>query len=202
MDVIFLIVILILSVVVHEVAHGYAADALGDPTARLAGRLTLNPIKHLDPVGSVFVPLFMALLPGGIIFGWARPVPYNPYNLGGSKWAESWVALAGPFSNLLLALIFGLFIRFFGALVSPLVLHLLAMVVLINIVLMLFNLVPLPPLDGSKLLFALFPEQYGKFRFMLERYGMILVLFFILFLWQFLTPLIEILFQLITGIRF
>ncbi len=200
MEVVFLIGILILSVVVHEVSHGYAADALGDPTARIAGRLTLNPVKHLDPVGSVIVPLFMALMPGGFIFGWARPVPYNPYNLGGSRFAEAWVALAGPLSNALIAIVFGIFIRFWGGLVSPLVLQLLVMVVMINIVLMLFNMVPIPPLDGSKVLFALFPEQYGRLRFTLERYGMIFVLIFILFLWQFLTPLIGWFFTLITGL--
>ena len=95
-SIIFSIIVLIMSVVIHEVSHGAMAGLLGDPTARLAGRLTLNPLKHLDPIGSVILPLVMALIPGGIIFGWAKPVPYNPYNLRAGKWGPGVVAAAGP----------------------------------------------------------------------------------------------------------
>src|SRR3989344_3742758 len=109
-DAIFGIIILIMSVVIHEVSHGLAANSLGDPTARFAGRLTLNPLKHLDPIGSVVVPIFTYLI-GGFIFGWAKPVPYNPYNLGKGKWGQASVAAAGPVSNFLIAVIFGIILK-------------------------------------------------------------------------------------------
>ena len=110
MEFLFVIIILIMSVVIHEVSHGYAALALGDPTAKYEDRLTLNPISHLDPVGSVLVPL-MGYFLGGFIIGWAKPVPFNPYNLKNTRWGEALVAVAGPISNILIALIFGLIIR-------------------------------------------------------------------------------------------
>src|SRR3989338_4499567 len=95
-QVVFSVLVLVFSVVAHEVSHGYMAQYLGDPTARLAGRLTLNPLKHLDPIGSVLIPFVTALMPGGFLFGWAKPVPYNPYNLRDQKWGDAKVALAGP----------------------------------------------------------------------------------------------------------
>src|ERR1041384_3295066 len=107
----FQIAILIMSVVIHEVSHGYAASMLGDETACYQGRLTLNPIKHLDLVGSFIVPV-IAYMTGGFIFGWAKPVPYNPYNLRPGRWSEALVAIAGPISNISLAIIFGLILRF------------------------------------------------------------------------------------------
>src|SRR3989338_241276 len=110
LDIIFSILILILSVVVHEVSHGFAANYLGDPTARLAGRLTLNPIPHLDPIGSILIPLLLFFTKAGAMFGWAKPVPVNPYNLRG-KYGEAIVAAAGPLSNIVLAIVFGLLIR-------------------------------------------------------------------------------------------
>lgn len=198
MEALFGILILIMSVVVHEVSHGYAADQLGDPTARLAGRLTLNPVKHLDLFGSILVPL-LTFFTGGFIFGWARPVPYNPYNLKG-KWGDALVAAAGPVSNLSLALLFGLLVRFGASVLPSAFIQLSLIVVLINIVLMTFNLIPVPPLDGSKILFAFLPHQYDRLRMMLERYGFLIVLLVVLFLWQALSPLISFLFMLITGV--
>ena len=108
---IFFIAILIMSIVIHEVSHGYAAEMLGDPTARLAGRLTLNPINHLDMVGSFIVPVLMYLATG-FVFGWAKPVPYNPYNLKDGRWGPAIVAIAGPLANIFVAVFFGLLIRF------------------------------------------------------------------------------------------
>ncbi len=205
MDFIFQIAILIMSVVIHEVSHGYAASYLGDETARWEGRLTLNPLKHLDFVGSVLVPA-VAYFAGGFLFGWAKPVPYNPYNLRPGRWSEAMVAGAGPLSNLTLALIFGSILRF-GAnsallLTNPALVSILYMVVLINIVLMVFNLVPIPPLDGSKLLFALFPENTLKIRDFFEKYGFVLIIFFIFYVWKFLFPVIAYIFSLITGLSF
>lgn len=196
------IVILIFSVIVHEVAHGFMADRLGDPTARLAGRLTLNPVKHVDLMGSIVVPLITSFM--GFTFGWAKPVPYNPYNLKHRRRSEFLIAAAGPASNLLLALIFGLAIRFGGfgdAAGSDAVLPVLASIVGINIVLAIFNLIPLPPLDGSKILFSVFPQQYGRTRQVLEAYAPLFVLVVVFFLWQVISPVIPWIFELFTGIN-
>jgi Zn-dependent protease len=198
-EVVFQILILILSVVVHEVSHGWVANYLGDPTARLQGRLTLNPLPHIDPIGSVLVPLLLFFTNAGVMFGWARPVPVNPYNLRG-KYGEAIVAAAGPLSNIAISVFFGLLIRLGGALPDSF-LHMATIAVIINIVLAIFNLVPIPPLDGSKILFAFLPYHLQNLRNSLERWGFFIVLFFIVFLWQYLTPVIGILFSLITGIR-
>ncbi|MFA6269710.1 MAG: site-2 protease family protein [Candidatus Paceibacterota bacterium] len=201
MDFAFIIIILIMSVVIHEVSHGYAALALGDPTAKYQGRLTLNPFSHLDLVGSILVPL-IGYFAGGFIIGWAKPVPFNPYNLRNQKWGEALVAVAGPLSNIALAVVFGLVIRFFGAtLMSPAFLSLAGFVVMINITLAIFNLVPIPPLDGSKILFAILPYKWGFVRESFEKYGLILVFIFIFFLWQIMSPVIKYLFILITGFQ-
>lgn len=200
-SVIFQIAILLFSVVIHEVSHGYAALFQGDQTAQLEGRLTLNPLKHLDPVGSVILPMILAMIPGGFIFGWAKPVPYNPYNLRNRRWGELWVAAAGPISNLALAFIFGMVIRFSDVIgASGAIIEISFMIVAINVVLAIFNMVPIPPLDGSKILFALLPEQYSRFREALERAGFFLVILFVFVLWQFFTPLIGIVIRLFTGL--
>lgn len=200
-DFIFIIVILIMSVVIHELAHGYSALWLGDSTAKYAGRLTLNPIKHLDPVGSVLVPLLLYILPGNLIFGWAKPVPYNPYNLRNQKWGEAIVAAAGPLTNILIAVIFGLIVRLnvvFGVF-PPAFTDLASIVVFMNIILAIFNLVPIPPLDGSKILFSVLPYHMQRFRLVLEQFGLILVFFFIFVLWRFIFPVVLWFFYLITG---
>lgn len=203
MEFAFQIAILIMSVVIHEISHGYAASYLGDETARWEGRLTLNPIKHLDFVGSIVVP-FLAYSMGGFIFGWAKPVPYNPYNLRPGRWSEAIVAGVGPLSNLSIALIFGLILRSTMATgwAGPAFVEIMAIIVFINIILAIFNLVPIPPLDGSKLLFALFPDKLFQIRQFFEKYGLILVLFFIFFFWRFLLPVVVLIFELITGLTF
>ena len=180
MPTLFLIIVLVLSVVIHEVAHGYAAAFLGDPTARLAGRLTLNPFKHLDPIGSVILPGILILL-GGFVIGWAKPVPYNPYNLKAGRWGPAAVAAAGPGTNLLLALVFGLISRGLAtAGAFPLIASLCQLVVLINVMLAIFNLIPVPPLDGSKILFAVLPYRWRAVESFLTRYQFWLVLFLLL----------------------
>lgn len=202
---IFSILVLILSVIIHEVAHGYAALSQGDETAKYAGRLTLNPIPHIDPIGSVILPGIMAFFSGGaIIFGWAKPVPFNPYNLKNQKWGELIVAAAGPLSNLLIALIFGILIRFapvFG--LSEVFVTLSLVIVLINVVLAIFNLVPIPPLDGSKILFSLLsPARSQQVRVFLERYSFVLIILLLFVFWNLLSPIIYLLTQLFTGIGF
>lgn len=200
MQIIFGIAILILSVIVHEVSHGYVADAIGDPTARLAGRLTLNPLVHIDVLGSIVVPA-ITYLTGGFIFGWAKPVPINPYNFQrGGRWGEALVAAAGPASNIALAILFGMLVRF-GTVFSVGLLSIFSFITLINIILALFNLIPIPPLDGSKILFTFLPYQYLQVKTFLERYGLILVLVFAVFLWRFIFPFVGLLFSLITGVR-
>lgn len=196
MDFLFVIIILIMSVVIHEVSHGYAALALGDTTAKYQGRLTLNPINHLDPVGSIFVPL-LGYFFGGFIIGWARPVPFNPYNLRNQRWGEALVAAAGPFSNILIAIVFSFILKAVGE-ASSLAASI-NLVILINITLAVFNLVPIPPLDGSKIFFSFLPLKAQNFKYELEKYGFVLVLIFVAFFWQLLTPIIFSLFSLITG---
>ncbi len=176
------------------------ADHLGDPTARLQGRLTLNPLKHIDPVGSIIVPIITSL--AGFTFGWAKPVPYNPYNLKDGRRGEFLIAIAGPLSNLSLAIIFGLLTRFLlssTGTITPFI-EFISYIVIINIVLTVFNLVPIPPLDGSKLLLAFLPNQYGRIRFILERYGPVFALIFIIFIWQIISPVVPYIFSLIIGV--
>lgn len=194
------VVILILSVIIHEVCHGYMADRLGDPTARLQGRLTLNPIKHIDPIGSIVVPLITSM--AGFTFGWAKPVPYEPRNLRNKRSGEFLIALAGPVSNLAIALIFGLLIRFIQQGTMTPVIEISAYIVLVNIVLAVFNLIPIPPLDGSKLLFSLLPNQYGRLRMQLESFAPILIVVVAFFLWRFISPVIWPIFEAFTGIGF
>lgn len=192
-----------MSVVIHETSHGYAARYLGDQTAEYAGRLTLNPLKHLDPMGSFIIPFFSYMV-GGFIIGWAKPVPYNPHNLRLGRWSEAIVAGAGPLSNIIIAIFFGLLLRFVtsGGGLSEAFVQITAVVILINVILAVFNMVPIPPLDGSKILFALFPDKFGEMRNFFERYGFMVLIFFIFFLWQFLTPIVSVIFRLITGMDF
>jgi len=150
--------VLILSIIIHEVAHGYAADSLGDPTARMSGRLTLNPLPHIDILGSLLIPGLLVLSGSPILFGWAKPVPYNPYNLRNKRWGEALVAVAGSATNLLLALLFGLIVRFGVPLgLGGAALSLAATICFINLFLGLFNLIPFPPLDGFTTLRGLLP---------------------------------------------
>lgn len=177
---IFSIAVLVMSVIVHEVSHGFVAGMLGDPTAKYAGRLTLNPLKHIDPVGSIIVPIITSL--AHIPFGWAKPVPYNPYNLKAGKWGPAIVALAGPASNLLIAVIFGLILRLFFVSFSTPIQQAFFVIMLVNISLGIFNLLPIAPLDGSKLLFALLPYHLHYIEEFMTRNQIYLVLGLILFL--------------------
>ena len=203
LNIIFYILVLLLSVIIHEVAHGLAARKLGDRTAEHEGRLTLNPIPHIDPIGTVVLPLLLVISGSPILVGWAKPVPYNPYNFRPepwiNKWGEAFVAVAGPVSNIIIFLIFGLFLRFFGEMFIAAI-PLLQIIVILNIALAVFNLVPLPPLDGSKILFALFPRALAPLREFLEQYALFIALFFILFLWKFVAPLIFIIYDGVVGV--
>lgn len=168
------IIALALAIILHEVAHGYAALHLGDPTAKYAGRLSLNPIKHIDLWGTIIIPLVLILSGTGFVFGWAKPVPVNYYNLKNGKWGPFLVALAGPATNLLLVIFFGILAR-----LSPegtALPYLFVTIALVNSVLMLFNLIPIPPLDGSKVLYTFLDSKPEVIQW-LERYGTIILLF-------------------------
>ena len=199
---IFYIIILIASVIVHEVAHGLAADYFGDPTARIAGRLSLNPLRHLDLFGSVILPLLLILSSAGIVVGWAKPVPYNPELLRNRKVAVPIVAIAGVVVNLALAIIFGLLIR--TALTAGIeatgFYTIASLIVLVNLVLALFNILPLPPLDGFHLLFSLLPWRLQRYQRQIESYGLIFLIVFILFGWKFIAPLALYGYSALTGL--
>jgi len=171
-----MIVALIISVIIHEMAHGYAANWLGDPTARLAGRLSPNPLVHIDPMMSVILPGLLVLSGSPILFGAAKPVPYNPYNLRNQKWGEAIVAVAGPLANIVIAIVFAVLIRLIdlGVLaLSETFVQLSVSIIVLNIFLAFFNLIPIPPLDGSKILPKFLPRsmqmQYDNFRSYFER---------------------------------
>jgi len=200
-DSIFYIAILIMSVVVHEVSHGFMAEYFGDDTARNADRLTLNPIKHLDFFGSIILPAFLMLSNVGFVFGWAKPVPYNPNNLRNKKWGTIAVASAGVFANFLIAIIFGIIIRLTLDMALPAGFYVItSIIVVVNLALGVFNLVPIPPLDGSKILFSFLPESAFSFILAYEQYSLILLLVFIVFFSDYLYPIFASLFHLITGL--
>ncbi len=189
---------LIFAVTLHEAAHAWVADKKGDPTARQLGRITLNPLAHIDPFGTVIIPI-MLFVSTGFIFGYAKPVPVNPFNLRRPKEDMAWVAAAGPGMNLVLAIISGIFYRFLsnpiflgggslfsdvGGTVSFFLLPLREMFqfsVMINVVLMVFNLIPIPPLDGGRVLVGFLPREQSRWVSKIEPYGMLLLVFIVFF---------------------
>lgn len=199
---IFSLIILLFSVVIHELSHGTVAYALGDQTAKDAGRLTLNPIPHLDIFGSIVFPLMMAIpmLFGApaIIFGWAKPVPINPNNFKDPRLDSIKVALAGPVSNIAIAIFFGLLIRFIP--LPPSLIQFFIIIVVLNLLLAAFNLLPIPPLDGSHLFFSLVPGRQ-EWKILLHQYGFFILIIFIFFLGggRLIFSIVSILYTIITG---
>ena len=175
------LVIIVGSVILHELAHGVMAHLLGDETAKRAGRLTLNPIKHIDPYMSILVPVILYLLKAPV-FGGAKPVPVNYHNLKWREWGMALVALAGPLTNFLLALTAFLIGHFSGALysTSDVLSFTFTEIVYINLGFMIFNLLPIPPLDGSRILYAISPDFIRQILANIERYGIILIYILIL----------------------
>ena len=203
---VFSLLVLLFSVIIHELAHGSIAHSLGDPTAKYAGRLTLNPLKHLDLFGSIILPLILFISGSPILVGWAKPVPVNPYNFRDQKWGSLKVSIAGPLSNIALAIFFGLIIRFIPVefFVSDprfiVMQSFILRIVEINLMLAIFNLIPIPPLDGSWILFSFFPQGFDKTKLFLQKYGILILIFFIFFGGlQALGQVIRFLYYLIIG---
>lgn len=199
MEAAIMVVVLLFSIIIHEVAHGYVALKNGDPTAKMLGRITLNPIPHIDPIGTILLPLLLLFTGSGIIFGWAKPVPVNPMNFRNYRWGEITVSAAGPLSNLALAVLFAYILR-----LGPVNLGLLKMAyfgVSINIFLALFNLIPIPPLDGSHILAILLPRDLARMYQYLEPVGfiLILVLFYTGIMGMFIMPVYRLIASFLLG---
>jgi Zn-dependent protease len=202
------VAVVILSIIFHEVAHGYVADWLGDPTAKYAGRLTLNPIPHVDMIGSIIVPGLALLSNSPFLLGWAKPVPVNPYNLRWGKWGEALVAFSGPATNILIAIAAGLLVRVGVLPVSEEVITAVLIVIMANISLAILNMLPIPPLDGSKVVAAFLPpglyyqyRQLEGFTYALGPFGLILILILIVnFLSAPMGALTSVVFRLLTGL--
>ncbi len=209
-QIVVMIVPLLFAVTIHEVAHGYLALRMGDNTALLAGRLTLNPIKHLDFVGSLLLPLILNLTGSPVIFGYARPVPVNFSNFRDYRKSTIYVASAGVLANFALAIVSGILFQVIahfqwlwnGSIFRPFIMdfyHMLFYSVVINLVLAIFNLIPIPPLDGSKILAMFLPASLRLHYARIERFGMIIIIFLLLtdllgrFMSFFLTPMFNIL---------
>lgn len=199
---VFYFVVLIFSIIVHEVAHGIIAEREGDPTARHLGRITLNPLKHIDWLGSVILPAVLILSGTQFIVGWAKPVPYNADNLRNGRKSEAKVSIAGIVVNLSIALLFGLLIRAslaFGFATLPLI-DGASIIVLINVILALFNSIPLAPLDGFRFLSSILPQRAMPIMDTIERFSLPLLVLFIVFGWKFVAPLAFTIFGLLSGI--
>jgi Zn-dependent protease len=177
-----LIPVLVVSMMFHELAHGFVAYRLGDSTAKRMGRLSFNPIRHMDPLGTAM--FFITYLFGGFVFGWAKPVPVSPYYFKNRQWGMALVSFAGPVTNFILAIVFIVVLNAIHPDVSGWVFEVFFRLFQVNVVLGLFNLVPIPPLDGSRVVGAFLPRNAYERWAAMDQYGMILVVVFMVALWR------------------
>jgi Zn-dependent protease len=191
--------IFFLAIIIHEYAHGWIAWKLGDPTARIAGRLTLNPIAHIDPIGTIILPIILLVTNFPVVFGWAKPVPVDFYNLNNPKKDMIWVGLAGPVANLLLAIALSFILKMHSMAENTFIIIILKSAIITNLVLAIFNMIPIPPLDGSRVVMGILPRYFAAQYARLEPYGLIII-FGLLYLdvvgrliWPFITYLAQIL---------
>lgn len=188
MEMIIFLGIVLMSAVFHEYMHAWAATELGDDTPRQLGRLSLNPIVHIDPFTTLLLPAILYFATNGaFMFAAAKPVPFNPYNLSNRKWGSALVGVAGPLGNVALALFFAAVLNF--APVPLAMVGITSLIVYANILLAVFNLVPIPPLDGSHLLFSVLPKRWQYLEDILQQYGFVLFIIFVLFFVDLLTPI-------------
>jgi Zn-dependent protease len=194
-------VIIVISLTVHEFCHAWAGHLLGDITAKEHGRLTLNPMAHIDPLTTLLLPLGLILAGSPVVFGAAKPVPFNPYAVRYDKWGVCIVAVAGPLSNLAMAIVVGLYLRFVP--ISGKAGQFLLQFVVVNLAFFIFNMIPFPPLDGSRLLYAIAPDSVRDVMEKIENYGIVVVFVFLLLLFPIISPLItqgvEFLLNMIVG---
>ena len=195
-----LLVVLFFSIIIHECSHGYAALLCGDDTAKVMGRLTLNPLPHIDPMGTIFLPLFLLFIGSPFLFGWAKPVPINPYNFQDYKKGIFFTGVAGPLSNIILAFFIAFLFRIFNLSPGSAFGLLLTYGCLINLLLAIFNLIPIPPLDGSRVVSALLPPRLEASYRRLEPFGIFIVMFlFISGLFSVVWKLVEVLGGVLLG---
>ncbi|OQX54893.1 MAG: hypothetical protein B5M53_05225 [Candidatus Cloacimonas sp. 4484_209] len=197
------LIILFFSIIIHEISHGYTALKLGDPTAKLSGRLTLNPISHIDIVGTIILPIMLVVIRSPFLFGWAKPVPINPTNFKNPKRDIMLTSLAGPLSNLILAIIFAIFYRIFFLLGGSTNIFSRGFEygTAINVLLFCFNLIPIPPLDGSKVLMFFLPDNIATTFRKIEPFGFIIIfgLFFLGILGGILYPVMQFFLYILLG---
>lgn len=182
------LIIVIIALTVHEFSHAWAGHMLGDVTAKQHGRLTLNPVAHIDPYSTLLLPVALILLGSPVVFGAAKPVPFNPYAVRYGKWGAALVAVAGPASNLLMAIFVGLYLRFvpLGGVTGRFLLQF----VFVNLAFFVFNMIPIPPLDGSRVLYAAAPSGMRDVMDQIENYGLIVIFAFLFISYSFLSPFI------------
>ncbi|MDD5073306.1 MAG: site-2 protease family protein [Candidatus Omnitrophica bacterium] len=192
LDLVIIIPIFLFAMIIHEIAHGWVAYKLGDPTAKFSGRLTLNPVSHIDPIGTILLPITLMIMGSPVVFGWAKPVPINFMGLRNPKKDIAWVGAAGPLANVMLAFALVAAYRLFPFLHEPLLKGLMFYAISINLILAAFNLIPIPPLDGSRILFSFLPPRMAMSYMSIEPYGF-MILFVMLwmgFLNWFVNPIL------------